>query len=168
MSELKERALAALQELSQESIDFGQLMRKLIPRMFVVPHRLCDGGKVVHRLRLTLNLVPFLESNNVPDEAAKLLIHELSIDLFDPPQRVRFRKQIIEMRRKMTEAQVAKELGITVTAAQHAAQLHRLMEEKGLIDPYIELTDPPEDDCKLKRHLHPAYRFSKLSDDQAA
>ena len=169
MEQLRANARTALGQLSHESPDLGVLMKKLIPRLTVVPHRLCDGGKIVHRIRLTLNLVPFLGDISVPGEVDGLLRHELSIDLFTPPQRVRFRKQIMELRgQPLTEAEVAQQLGITITAAQRAAQLHHLMEKRGLTDPYVQLTEPPGDDSKLKRHLHPDYRFRPLDDTQAA
>lgn len=168
MEQLRERARQAIGELSSESPDFGVLMKKLIPRMVAVPHQLCDGGKIVIRVRFTLNLVSFLGDVAVPSEVDGLLRHELSIDLFDPPQRVRFRKQIMELRDRLTEAEVAQQLDITITAAQHAARLHRLMQERGLSDPYVPLTEQPGDDSKLKRHLHPDYRFEPLDDNQAA
>ncbi|MFT3879659.1 MAG: recombinase family protein [Gemmatales bacterium] len=169
MAQLREHARCAIGQLSHESPDLGVLMKRLIPRMVVVPHQLCDGGKIVHRLRFTLNLVPFLVDLAVPNEVDGLLRHELSIDLFKPPQRVRFRKQILELRASgLTEAEAAKQVGITITAAQHAAKLDKLMKQRGLTDPYVPLTEPPGDDCKLKRHLHPDYRFRPLDDTQAA
>lgn len=169
MKQLRACARTALAELSHESPDLGVLMKRLIPRMTVVPYRLCDGGKIVHRVRFTLNLVPFLGGLAVPSEVDGLLRHEMSIDLFNPPQRVRFRKQILELRAGgLTEAQAAEYVKITITAAQHAAKLDKLMKERGLTDPYLLLTDPPGDDSKLKRHLHPDYRFRPLGDTQAA
>ncbi|MFT3881156.1 MAG: recombinase family protein [Gemmatales bacterium] len=168
MAQLRQRARSALGELSHESPDLGVLMKKLIPRMVVVPYRLCDGGKIVHRVRFTLNLVPFLGGIAVPSEVDGLLRHEMLIDLFKPPQRVSFRKQVLELRARMTEAEAAKSVGITITAAQQAAKLDKLMKERGLTDPYVPLTEPPGDDSKLKRHLHPDYRFRPLDDTQAA
>ena len=62
----------------------------------------------------------------------------------------------------MTEYQVARELGITVTAAQRASALQRKMDRLGLLDPYLRITEPPEDCTKLRRHRHPRYRFQPL------
>jgi hypothetical protein len=59
----------------------------------------------------------------------------------------------------LTERAVAKELGITVTAAQRAAALDRMMKALGLTDPYVAIIEPPADYGKLRRHRHPRYRF---------
>ena len=64
-----------------------------------------------------------------------------------------------------TERDVAKSLGLTITAAQRAAALHRLMQERDLKDPYSPITEPPSDgSTMLTRHLHPRYRFEPLPD----
>jgi hypothetical protein len=52
--------------------------------------------------------------------------------------------------------------GITKTAAQYAAGLDRLMGRLGLIDPYVRMAEPPTDYPKMRRHLHPRYRFDPL------
>jgi hypothetical protein len=59
----------------------------------------------------------------------------------------------------LTERVVAKKLGITITAAQRAAALDRLMKERGLGDPYVRVLEPPADYGKLRRYRHPLYHF---------
>ena len=54
-------------------------------------------------------------------------------------------------------------LGLTVTAAQRAASLQRLMDQLGLTDPYVLIKEPPADYAKLRRHLHPRYCFQPLA-----
>jgi hypothetical protein len=81
----------------------------------------------------------------------------------EPPQRVAFREQVLALRAEgKTERQVAEELGITITAAQRAAKLDRLMKEQGLSDPYQPIHEPPADNAKYRRHLHPRYCFEPL------
>jgi len=63
---------------------------------------------------------------------------------------------------------VARKLKITVTAAQRAAALHRIMEANKLTDPYVPVTEPPADCTKLRRRLHPRYRFEPLDDGPLA
>lgn len=58
-------------------------------------------------------------------------------------------------------------LEITVTSAQNAAALNRLMESMNFTDPYILLTAPPTDGGKLRRHLHPHDEFKSLDDGSA-
>ena len=53
---------------------------------------------------------------------------------------------------------------VTVTAAQHASALQRLMDDLGITDPYIPVWEPPEDGLKLRRHRHPRYKFEPLDD----
>ncbi len=36
------------------------------------------------------------------------------------------------------------------------------MDELGLADPYVRVERPPADCSKLRRHLHPGYRFDPL------
>ena len=64
----------------------------------------------------------------------------------------------------MTEREIAHKLGITKTAVQRAAALQRKMDELGLTDPYIPVTEPPEDLTKMRRHKHKRYRFEPLPD----
>jgi hypothetical protein len=86
----------------------------------------------------------------------------LNLDLFVAPQRIRLRDQVMALRREMTEREAAERLGITKTAAQYAAGLDRLMGRLGLIDPYVRMAEPPTDYPKMRRHLHPRYRFDPL------
>jgi site-specific DNA recombinase len=95
----------------------------------------------------------------------------LKIDLFNEPERVALRENVVTGRqerdpsgRKRTEREVAKSLGITITAAQRAAALNRLMQQQGLTDPYTRLLEPPMDYPKLRRHMHPRYHFEPLPD----
>jgi len=89
-----------------------------------------------------------------------LLTRTLTIDLFDEPQHIKFRKEIVRLRSiKVKQSLVAEQLGLTVTVVQHAMSLTRKM---GLDDPYQLLREPPADACKLKRYLHPRYRFRPL------
>jgi hypothetical protein len=110
-------------------------------------------------------LTPLSNLAGLDTGAKGLLRRELTVDLFDPPQRVRFREQVVSLRAEgLTERQVADRLKITVTAAQRAAWLHRYMQAHDLTDPYLPVTEPPADQSKLRRHLHPRYRFEPRED----
>ena len=86
----------------------------------------------------------------------------MTVDLFTPPERVEYRQQALELRKGGTERAAAECLGITVTAAQRAAGLDRLMQQLNLADPYVPLREPPMDYPKMRRHRHPRYRFDPL------
>jgi hypothetical protein len=94
-----------------------------------------------------------------------ILHQRLTVDLFDPPQRAHFRTQVVEMRAAgIREREIAKRLGITKTAAQRAAALDRVMRSLGLSEPYLAVLEPSKNNPKLRRHLHPRYRFEPLPD----
>jgi hypothetical protein len=64
----------------------------------------------------------------------------------------------------MYQRPAAELLGITQPAVQAARDLDKLMKEAGTTDAYVPVLEPPVDDKKLRRHLHPQYRFEpKLS-----
>jgi site-specific DNA recombinase len=166
MDAIRNEARKVIAKLASDTPEFARLMRRLVPGLKVLPYRLCNGGAIVLRAKVTLDLTPLTRLPGDWGGGDQLLRRELTVDLFDPPQRVAFRERVIELRAKgKTERQVAAALGITVTATQYAAALDRLMKERKLIDPYVILTQPPEDCTKQRRHLHPRYRFEPLEND---
>jgi site-specific DNA recombinase len=87
----------------------------------------------------------------------------VEIDLFDPPQREAFRKQVVAGRASgKTERQLANELGITQPAVQKSIKLQHVIDKLSITDPYVPVTQPPDDMKKLRRHKHPDYRFEPL------
>jgi DNA invertase Pin-like site-specific DNA recombinase len=159
--ELKERVRAAVGRLAFDDPAFWRIMSLLVPRVAVSPYRPLDGGKIVLRAVMTVNLAPLLDTAG--NCLGELVARERTVDLFDPPQRVACLRRVVELRAAgATERGAAQELGITVTAAQKAMALHRCMLAAGVSDPYELLTAPPEDDGKVRRHRHPRYRFQPL------
>ena len=144
-------------------------MHELIDKIVVFPYRLCDGGMIVYRAKFRLRLASLLPPAQRLDVLDKTLCRELTVDLFDPPQREQHRVAIQELKstkdesgKRPTEREIARRLGITQPAVQHAAALARLMDELSLTDPYLPVTAPPEDCSKMRRHKHPRYRFEPL------
>ena len=162
VEEVKQMAREAFQDLVSESFEFANRMRKLTAPIHVYPFRLCGKGQIVLRAKFRLQIANLLSDQRLRETLQRPLEHVLKVDLFNRPQHVQHRERIMELRRTMTEKEAAKELGITVTAAQRAAALDRVMKQLGLEDPYVLLTEPPSDYAKLRRHLHPRYRFSPL------
>jgi isopentenyldiphosphate isomerase len=98
-------------------------------------------------------------------EVDSMLNISLTVDLFDHPQRAAYREQIMLLRAEgMAERKIAQELGLTITATQNAAALDRIMKTQELTDPYVEVTVPPPDCTRLRRHRHKRYRFEPLGD----
>jgi len=168
-AEIMEVTENAFQDLALDSFEFAKRMREMTGKIYVYPFRLCEGAPFVLRAKLKLHLAALLPDKRVREALEKPLQRVLKIDLFTMPQRVALRERILAGRqecdpsgRKKTEREVARSLGITVTAAQRASALDRLMTEQGLTDPYILLLEPPMDYPKFRRHLHPRYRFEPL------
>lgn len=160
MARLRALAAEAFEGLAQGSPEAGRLARRLIPRLKAHPYRLCDGGALVLRAHLTLDLAPLVPDAQVLEGRTDVLRRELVVDLFDMPQRAAFRERVIALRAgHMTEREVAAELGLTVTAVQKAASLDRLMKKLGLADPYVRLTEPPSDQARMRRHKHARFHF---------
>ena len=94
-------------------------MRRLIPKIAVYPYRLANGGHLVLRARFTLHLAPLVPGAEQVGGLAAGLSRQMQVDLFDPPQRERYREQIVALRsQRRTERDVAKALGITQPVVQ--------------------------------------------------
>jgi DNA invertase Pin-like site-specific DNA recombinase len=162
---IREQALACFKELALGSFEFAREIRRIVPRIVAYPVRLVDGGDIAIRAKLTVSLSGLVPASHRSPSVVSHLEREISVDLFDMPQRASFREQVMEKRKTMTEKQAATELGLTITAAQRAAALDRMMKDMGVSDPYVLLTAPPPE---LRRHLHPRYRFTPIRREDAA
>jgi DNA invertase Pin-like site-specific DNA recombinase len=147
--------------------DFNRIIKRLVPSLRVHPYRLCDGGHLVLRATLTIDLTALVAVDSTWGNWGGVLRRHRTVDLFEAPQREAFRKQIMALRRcGLTERQIATKLGLTITAVQRAAALQRAMDAQKLTDPYIPVTEPPLDCTKMRRHLHPRYRFERLGEGE--
>jgi site-specific DNA recombinase len=160
LDRLRALAAEAFQDLARGSPEAGRLARRLIPRLEARPYQLCDGGNPVLRAHLTLDLPPLIPEARVLEGRTHALRRDLVVDLFDMPQRAAYRERVMALRaERMREREIAATLGLTVTAAQKAASLDRLMGKLGLTDPYIPLTEPPQDQARMRRHKHARFQF---------
>jgi DNA invertase Pin-like site-specific DNA recombinase len=167
MAQIKAMAFEAFDRLAVTSPEFGRLLRRLIPRIVVLPYRLCDGGHPVLRAHLTLQLVSLLPTAPGLERLAGALQQSLVVDLFEEPQRLAYRIPVLELTANaLGQRDIAWELGITQPAVQRAVALGRRMAALGITDPYLPLTAPPDDYERLRRHKHPRYRFEPLTSDQ--
>jgi hypothetical protein len=164
MAEVKALAFEAFDQLAPTSPEFGRLLRRLIPRIIVWPYRLCDGGHPVLRARFTFSLVPLLPASLGAEGLQGALQRSLLVDLFEAPQRVAHRARVMELTAQgRGQRDIARELGITQAAVQHAVALGRRMTALGIEDPYLPLHAPPPDYERWRRHKHPRYHFEPLT-----
>jgi site-specific DNA recombinase len=162
VDEVKDLARVALRDQFDSPWKFARLMQSLIPKIELFPVRLIDGGRIELRARFQLSLARFLPSVKSLPGFENLQGKEFTSNLFEPPQREAFRMKVVKLRASgMTEKKAVQQLGINATVAQRAAALQRLMDARGISDPYIEVTAPPDDYTKLCRHKHRRYRFQR-------
>ncbi len=163
VSEVKHLARHARQDLAIASFEFARRLRDLTGKIVVDPYRLCDGGHIVLRARCRLQIANLLPDSRLRTVLQGPLERALTVDLFQWPLHALHRLEVMARRERATERQVAAALGIKVATAQRAALLHRHMARLGLTDPYVLLREPPTDYTKLRRHMHPRYRFEPLT-----
>ncbi len=160
MAELKRLAREAT-ALGFDEPEFCLAMHDLIPRITALPYRLRDGGKIVFRAVMEIDLAPLAGEGEC--HLDRQLVRTATVDLFDRPQRAAHMDAIAAMRESgKTERQAAGKLGLTVTAAQRASALYRMTRAAGTLDPYAFVSEQPGDDAKLKKHLHQRYAFRAL------
>ena len=166
VAEIKRLARELMATRAAALPEFNRIMKRLVPSIKVFPYRLCDGGAVVLRAKLVIDLTALVTNSSICGEMGGILRRQRTVDLFEPPQREKFRKQVVALRKTgLTERKIAAQLRLTVTATQKAAALQWIMDQRGLTDPYVQVTEPPDDCTKLRRHLHPRYRFEPLPED---
>ena len=148
--------------LTIESPAFGNLMRSLVPEIYVYAVRLCDGGHLLPRAKIRLNLAGTFPDVNLVPGLGDLMTQDLTLDLFDPPQRERIREAAVGLAagglgpKAIAQAIAEKP---TSTAVQNALALQGKMISLGLDSPYVMVFEPPADYPKLRRHKNARYQF---------
>ncbi|WP_020476065.1 recombinase family protein [Zavarzinella formosa] len=169
MEEIRRTALDAIKSARTDQAEFGRVMRLVIPCLRVLPVRLCDGGGLTLRAAVTFDLKALIPPEVIRPEPEPSLRSEIIVDLFDPPERAKFREEIIRRRQAgETQKAIGDTLDLTITAVQRAAALDRMMRAQGRTDPYVPVTEPPSDCTKMKRHHHRRYAYTPLPSSEPA
>jgi hypothetical protein len=108
---LRQMLKAKFQELATDSPEFGELMRQLVPEFRVYLVRLCDGGHLLPRAKVKLALGSMIpDAGSVPG-LDNFLLKELTLDLFEPPQRERIREAAVRLAAQgLEQRQIAQRL----------------------------------------------------------
>jgi site-specific DNA recombinase len=162
--ELRRIARESFADLAVESREFGELMRKVVDDLYVLPFQLIGGGhpqpKCVFHLNLA-TLLPDLDAQVV--RQLDTLTVKCVVDLASAPQYERIREDVVRMRGEgLTEKQIAAMLDVTVTAVQHAASLQRKLDALGLQSPWIPVLTEETVRKTFKRISHARYQFQPL------
>ena len=160
LDEIKSISTEIFNELSIESVEFANLMRKAITDFYVLPYQLADGGHVQPRLvyRVSLaSLIPHLEVD------LPILQFEGEVDLAKQPVRVVILNDVVAMvEQKMKHADIAAKLGVTKTEVGNALALHRCMLANNLVDPWVAVTSEEQVRDYFKRVRNPRFKFQPL------
>lgn len=154
---------------AHDSPEFGDLLRKLCPDFYVYLVQACDRRNFLPRARVRLTLDGILPNASLVPGLDGLLRREVTLDLFELPQRERIRLDAVKwaatgLGPQAVAAKIAKTTieRPTATAVQHALSLQKQMVELGLSSPYLQVNGPPDDHLKLRRHKNAKYRFVSL------
>jgi hypothetical protein len=156
------------QQLEQAAQDDGELVDwlcRLAPEFSVYLVRSLDGGHLLPRARVRLHLGATLPGIEELPDVRHLLTRELTLDLFEPPQRLRILPESVRFAASgLSQVQIAQQLTerATATAVGRALALAKEMEGQGLTDPLLVIESPPDDYRKLRRHKNPKYLFQPL------
>ena len=162
-AEIRRLADAAFLTLTSTSSEFSRLLHRLIPRIVVYPFRLCDGGNVAPRAEFALHLASLLPPAVRSERLDGALQQVLVVDLFEPPQREAYRRPVMELTANgLKQRDIAWKLDITQTAVQRTVALHRRTEQMAIVDPYLRVESPPENEDRFRRHRHPRFHFEPL------
>jgi len=98
MEEIRRIARAAIAEDLPTSPEFGRCMHRLVTRLIAVPYQVIDGGLMVLRAFVEIDLIGLCSSSLWVTGALPQFRRRFVVDLFDPPQRAMFREQVMELR----------------------------------------------------------------------
>jgi len=150
-------------ELATGSYEFGEILRNIVSNFHVYAVRLCDGGPLLPRARIELNLAGHISDAQFVPALSELVSTVHTIDLFELPSRERIRPEAVRLsqdgvsRRRIAQCLPGSPSERIVGAA---ISLNQHMQAQGLNDPFLIVSEPPSDYHKLRRHRNERYQFS--------
>jgi hypothetical protein len=151
--------------LATDSPEFGALLRKLVPDFHVFVVQRCNGGNLVPRAKIKLDLSGIAPDLQHVSGLMELLTREMTVELFQPTQRERIREEAVRLAAQgVGQREIALQIAEhpTQTAVYNALALERKMRAMGLDSPYAMVLEPPENCNKPRRHKHPRYEFQMV------
>lgn len=150
-----EQIAATIRDVSAKLLDMdseaSDLIRRLAPRILAMPYQQFNSNKVVLRAKFELELASLLpqrlsailkENDTVPD--AHILTIPLCVDLFIPSSGPRFGLRAAELsNQRIRLVDIGEKLGLSKRSAHVASEYGKAMTKAGIVDPYVELTEPP-------------------------
>ena len=117
--------------------------------------------EVIHcRARIKLSLAGSISDAHYVPGLLDLLGRDLTLDLFNAPQREQFRMEAVRLKAEgLNQYEIARELRTNQTVISKALLLNEQMIGSGMSSPYVMLSEPPADYPKLRRHKNAHYMF---------
>ena len=165
VSDIREAFEKDFVSLAIGSVDFSHQLRKLISRFDVYLVQLMDGGHFSPCAKVEIALDGVVPALGQVPGVTDLLKRDLTLNLYDPPQREQIRLQAVGLYDGCrTQQQIAELLPNkpTATAVQKALALHQKMIAANVSSPYLLIQSPPDGDSRLRRHKHSRYQFQML------
>ena len=164
MEELRQIARDSFAYLAVGSREFGELMRKVVDDLHVLPYQLIGGGHPQPMCTFKLNLATLLaDSNPKVLRQIQCLNVDCVVDLTTAPQYEQIRKDVVRMQKEgMLQRAIAAQLNVTQPAVQHAVALQKKMEAIGLKSPWIPVLTDDAVRKTFKRISHARYQFQPL------
>ena len=164
VSEIRDKIKDAFMKLTIESHEFGRILHDLIPHLDVFPFQMVQGGKPVLQAKIILDLSCFYPHKDSLQGFHGILRREIRVDLYDLPDKVKWIEKISEYLPSGKSLKfIGKTLGIPDYLVSRTKSLLQKMNDLGISNPYVELTEPPENFKKMRRHLHPRYCFNPIN-----
>jgi hypothetical protein len=158
---LREEALTALQDLATDDQETCRLLRQLIPQLVVMPYQTVDDSDIVLRAEMTVMLAPLLPPElGRHAEAVKAFTRRLVVTIgsLAQPHQNAAAAGVLQAQ-GLSQRQIGAELGMAQSATQRAIKIHSQMQKLGLGEPFLRLTELPEDTHRMRRHRHLRFRF---------
>ena len=149
--EVAARLDVALERLTEVSLDFADLMRRLIPEFIIQPVQALDCPLIRPRGKLTMQLDAWAGGKEPPPPVS------VSLDLFEPPVHIQHLAACVAARKANPNAtlrEIAAQLGINYMTVKRALSYARLMESEGVTDPYKEIHSKPECASRWKKRAN--------------
>jgi hypothetical protein len=160
--ELRQLIETEFLSLATDSYEFGTMMQKIVPDVFVHLVRMIDGGPLYPRVTFRVDLSNAFSELALSDSLNKFLTREFTADAFELPTRAKIREQAVALRaRGKTHKQIVELVDVKTSAltVAKALALDAQMSAQGLTSPLVVQSEPPSDTKKMRRHLHPRYSF---------
>jgi hypothetical protein len=142
--------LPTLMELARTSCGFAELLRQIITEVVVVPVQDLLHGQVRPRIKVRCEFANTTETAGAPSPVS----WNGTFDAFELPKYLSLLEQVKALKAQQPKAgakKLAAILGSDKMTVSRALRYLKLMEERGLTDPYVELKERP---AKASRWRH--------------